>query len=148
MVKVKSLEEIKRKWTEVTPGRAPYYESGVRNPREDWASRAAGAESAWQQGVQEAITQGRFAKGVRRAGTEKWQRKALAVGVRRWPEGVRAAADDYASGFAPYRDVIERLTLPDRRAKGDPANIERVRVIAQALHKKKLELLGTTGATS
>jgi len=148
MVKVKSLEEIKKKWAEVTPNRAPYYEAGVRAPREDWASRTASAESAWSQGVQEAISQGRFAKGVRRAGTDKWQRKALAVGVRRWPEGVRVAAEDYASGFAPYRDVIERITLPERRAKGDPANIERVRVLANALHKKKLELLGTSGATS
>ena len=148
MVKIKSLEEIKKKWSEVTPGRAPYYEAGVRAPREDWASRTAAAQDAWQQGVQEAITQGRFAKGVKRAGTEKWQRKALAVGVRRWPEGVRAAADDYAAGFAPYREVLERLTLPERRAKGDPANIDRVRKIAEALHKKKLELLGASGATS
>jgi len=145
VVKVKSLEEIRKKWIDVTPGRASYYEAGIRNPREDWASQTAAAEDAYVQGVQEAITQGRFAKGVRKTGTEGWQRKALNVGVRRWPEGVRAAADDYASGFAPFRDVLERLTLPERRAKGDPANIERVRTIANALHKKKLELLGGAG---
>ncbi|RLC34283.1 MAG: hypothetical protein DRZ76_02960 [Candidatus Nealsonbacteria bacterium] len=145
MVKIKPIDQIVKKWTEVTPGRAPYYEAGIRNPREDWATRAAAAESAWASGVQDAITQGRFAKGVKRAGTEKWQRKALEVGTRRWPEGIRAAAPDYQSGFAPYHDTLARLTLPERGARGDPKNIERVRVIAQALHKKRLELLGGGG---
>ena len=142
MVKVKPLEEIKKKWTDVTPGRAPYYEAGIRTPREDWATRTAEAADAWASGVQEAITQGRFAKGVKKAGTEKWQKKALAVGVRRWPEGVRAAADDYANGFQPYHEALSRLVLPPRGARGDPKNLERVRAIMEALHKKRLELLG------
>lgn len=147
MVKIKPLDQIVKKWVEVTPGRSPYYEAGVRNPREDWATRTIAAESAWASGVQDAITQGRFAKGVRKAGTEKWQRKAIKVGVRRWSEGIREAEVDYQSGFAPYHETLSRLTLPERGARGDPKNIERVRVIAQALHKKRLELLGGGGST-
>jgi len=145
MVKIKPLDVIVSKYKEVTPGRAPYYEAGVRNPSEDWASRTANAENAWAQGVQEAVSQKRFSAGVKKAGTAKWQSRALELGVRRWPDGVRVGADEYAKNFAPYHDVIARLALPERRAKGDPANIERVRKIADALHKKKLQLLGSAG---
>jgi len=148
MVKVKKIDDIAKKWAEVTPGRAPYYEAGVRAPREDWASRTADAEPAYAQGVQEAISQKRFSAGVRKAGTSKWQKKALELGTRRWPEGVRAAQDDYRKNFGPFVDTIASLVLPDRKAKGDPGNIERVRRIADALHKKKLELLGSSSAGS
>ncbi|RLC82776.1 MAG: hypothetical protein DRI61_01395 [Chloroflexi bacterium] len=148
MVKVKSIDEIAKKWAEVTPGRAPYYEAGIRNPREDWASRTAAAEPAYAQGVQEAISQKRFPAGVKKAGTPKWQRRSLELGTRRWPEGVRAAEDDYKSNLAPFIDTISRIVLPERKAKGDPGNIERVRKIADALHKKKLELLGSSSAGS
>lgn len=147
MVKVKTIEEIKKKWADVTPGRSPYYEAGIRAPREDWATRTAGAEDAWASGVQDAVTNKRFSKGVKRVGTEKWQKKTLEKGVRRWPEGVRLAADDYAAGFGPYRDTLERLVLPARGARGDPKNLERVRKIMDALHKKRLELLGAGGGT-
>jgi len=148
MVKVKSIDEIAKKWAEVTPGRAPYYEAGVRNPRNSWAAGAKNAKGAWAQGVQEAISDNRYEKGVTKAGDPKWQRKALELGTRRWPEGVRAAESDYRTNVAPYIDTISRIVLPDKKAKGDPGNIERVRKIADALHKKKLELLGGSAAGS
>jgi hypothetical protein len=34
--------------------------------------------------------------------------------------------------------VIQGTTLPPRGAKGDPANIQRVAVLATALHAKKV----------
>lgn len=140
MVQVKKLEEIGKKWSEVTPTRAPYFEAGVRAPRKDWAESAIAANDAWKAGVQEAVTQDRFARGVSRVGTSKWQRKTIEVGVPRWSDGVRKAAPDYIEGFKPYHETLAALTLPPRGARGDPKNIDRVRAIAQALHKKKIEL--------
>ena len=144
MVAIKPLEQIVKKWVDVTPGRAPYYEAGIKNPMRDWATEAAAAEGAWIGGVQDAITGKRFSKGVKKAGTAKWQRKAIAVGPSRFGEGVRAAGPDYQSGFAPYHDVISKITLPERKKRGDPGNLERVKKITQALYKKRLELLGAT----
>jgi len=142
MAAIRSIEEIKEKWEQVTPARAPQYEIGIRKPLRDWATNAAKQAGAWADGVQAAITDNRFEKGVKKAGTPKWQEKALEVGVRRWPEGVRVAGDDYKVGFAPFRDEIEKTVLPPKYAKGDPRNLERVRVIMEALHKKKLALMG------
>jgi len=135
---VRSTAEISKKWSTVTPQRADQYKTGVTSPLRDWASNAKAAEGNYNSGVQEAITKGRFGKGVDTAGTEKWKRKATDVGVTRWPAGVRAASPDYEKGFAPYRDTIEGTTLPPRYAKGDPRNFDRVVAMGSALRAKKV----------
>lgn len=139
MPAIRSLTEIAEKWARVTPGRAADYQAGIEKPKKDWEVQTVNAAEAWAEGVTRAASEGRFEKGVREAGKEKWQRKARELGVQRWPAGISAARPDYEKGFAPFRDVIERTVLPPRRPKGDPANIERVRVLAQALHEAKMK---------
>ena len=138
MARIKSISEIAKKYSEVTPGRTAYYKSGIEHPKKDWEDETAGAEDAFEAGIADAISRKAFGSGVRDAGTEKWKRKALEVGVSRWGPGVRAAGDDYSKGFAPYRDVIEGVTLPPRGRKGDPRNYERVTAIGKALHDRKI----------
>jgi len=138
MVAIRTIGDIREKWERVTPGRAEDYRKGIEAPLRDWETQTAAAESAYEEGVTAAIGEKRFGKGVKKVGTEKWRRRAEAVGVRRWPEGVRIAAPDYEQGFAPFRDVIERITLPPRFPKGDPRNLERVAAIAKALQEKKV----------
>ena len=132
MAVIKSSSSIAEKWARVTPTRDADYRAGVERPLRDWEEEAMAAEDRYREGVTAAAAAGRFGQGVRQAGTEKWRRKAIAVGVNRWGPGVRVAQSDYEEGFAPFRDVIERVDLPPRRAAGDPANIERVAVIAAA----------------
>ena len=52
------------------------------------------------------------------------------------------AEPKYAAGFAPYRDAIERVTLPPRYARRDPRNLERVKAVVNALVEAKNRLLG------
>jgi len=141
VVAIKPLDVIVDKWKRRASIAGPDYEAGVRAPKEDWATATAGAEDAWEGGVQAAVAEKRFMKGATKAGTAKWQRKAIELGVKRYPEGVNVAVDDYKAGFGPFAEEISKVTLPERGPKGDPRNIERVKVIADALHKKKLELL-------
>jgi len=138
MPAIKPAASIADKWARVTPGRTEDYKIGVETPRRDWAEATGAAESAYNEGVTQAIADSRFGKGVSAAGTPKWKEKALKKGVPRWGEGVRLAKDDYARGFGPYRDVIESTSLPPRYPKGDPRNIERVAVLAAALRAKKV----------
>ena len=140
MVAIRKLEDIVAKYKEVTPTRAPFYEKGVSEPLKDWAERTSAAKTAWQEGIQNAITKDLFVKGVTEAGTPKWQERAKKKGPARWSEGVAIAADDYKKGFAPYHETIAALTLPPRARRGDPRNIERVKAIAMALYKKRLEV--------
>lgn len=132
MAVIKSMGEIAEKWATVTPGRATYYETGVRTTAKDWAGNTAAAASAYAAGVSEAVSRGAFANGVGAAGTSKWREAALAKKAR-WGEGVRLGKDNYTRGFAPFRSVIEGVTLPPRGPRGDPSNYARSEAIGTAL---------------
>lgn len=142
MAFIRSIEHIARKFASVTPGRTEDYRVGVENPRRDWGVATAAAESAYEAGVTAAIAKKRFGKGVKAAGTEAWQRGAVEKGTARWGPGVTMAQDKYARNFAPYRDAIERVTLPPRYARRDPRNLERVKSVVNALIAAKEARLG------
>jgi len=133
MAAIRSIEKISKKWATVTPSRSEDYRLGVESPRRDWEAATAGAEDAYQAGVTQAIAEKRFGKGVRAAGTDKWQRNAISKGTQRWGPGVAMAEAQYAAGFGPIRDAIERVTLPPRYAKRDPRNLNRVKAIVDAV---------------
>jgi len=138
MPKIRSIAEITAKWTRVTPERAEDYRLGVASPKEDWKTKTLAAKETYKAAMTKSLTDDRFAKGVGKISTAKWQEKATLKGVSRFGEGVALGGPDFSSGFSPYRDVIERVALPPRYPKGDPRNIDRVKVIAEALHKAKV----------
>lgn len=142
MAEIKDLNASADKWQRVSSGAAREYEEGVKNPRKDWAANTAASESAYEQGVTQAISRKSFGKGVAAAGTAKWQQGAIDKGTKRWGPGIALAGDAYRRGFAPYQEVISRTTLPPRGPKGDPGNIQRVIVMAEALHNEKLKRQG------
>lgn len=139
MPEIKSASAIAEKWSRVTPQRTADYEQGVRNPKKDWEQSTLAAADRQAEGVQQAIAEGRFEKGVSKAGTSKWQKGATEKGPQRWSQGVQISADEYEAGFAPFRDVIEQTTLPPRFAAGDPRNIERTKAMAEALHARRVQ---------
>ena len=142
MPPVKPLSRISDKWARQSANSQSEYVAGVTNPKADWANQTIAAEGNYDRGVQQAITAKRFGKGVRRRGTSFWQERTLTKGPSRWAEGIQVSQDAYEKGFAPYRDIIEKTTLPERGPKGDPKNIQRVGVLAAALHKGKLARAG------
>jgi len=139
---IRSIDNIAKKWSSVTPMRSEDYRAGVENPRKDWMTSTVASESAFEAGVQAAIAKKKFGKGVKAAGSEAWQRGAIEKGTQRWGPGVAMAAPKYAQGFAPFRDAIERTTLPPRYARRDPRNLERVKAIVTALVQAKERLMG------
>lgn len=138
MPAIKSSAEIAGKWGRVTPQRSQDYQAGVTSPKSSWAEKTGAAEQSWAQGTSEAASRGAFGRGVSKAGDAKWKRKTLDLGVQRWPDGVRKSETDFQAGFAPYREVIQSTQLPPRGPKGSPTNIERARIMAQALHEAKV----------
>ena len=142
MPAVKSVVEIASKWATVTPQRAPEYEKGVKNPQRNWETNTKASNDAYKSGIQAAITQDKFAKGVVKAGQAKWAKGAIEKGVARFGPGVQVAESDYSKGFAPYRDAIEKAALPPRFARRDPRNLERVRSMVTALIAEKQKQVG------
>ena len=137
-IQIKSADVAAKKYATRGAAAGQDYAAGVAAPRQDWAQATAASANTWGAGVQQAISNGSFTKGVNAAGTPKWQRKASGVGAQRYGPGVQAAQNDYQAGVAPYLQVIAGLNLPPRNPKGDPGNIQRVAMIAQALRQKKL----------
>jgi hypothetical protein len=137
-IQTKDISAVAAKWTQRAQAAGTDYSNGVKNPRRDWASNTAAAADSWAQGVQDAVGNGRFARGVNAAGTPKWQAGAVGKGATRYPQGVAAGSPNYSNGFAPYLQVISGLTLTPRGPRGSPGNVQRVQVIADALHRKKV----------
>jgi len=138
MAEIKALSDIRDKWTRVTPGRTEDYKIGIKNPKRDWADETEAAKGNWKAGIDQAAAKDLFAKGVAKAGTKKWQDKALKVGPGRFSEGVYLAGPDYEKGFAPFHEAIARVDLGPRFPRRDPRNIDRVKRIVEALVKEKI----------
>ena len=137
-IKIKSPAEIAAKFARVTPGRSAEYLEGIQGTSPAaFESATIGAEATYNQAITQSIARKAFSKGVTGSGP-KWQAKASDLGPSRFATGTGGAADDYAKGFAPSAQVISSLTLPPRGPAGDPKNFERVRIIGEALHKKKI----------
>lgn len=143
-VRVKDLAGSAQRWTTRAAAAAADYGTEAAAAGERWQSNTASAAATYFQAVSSAGIQDRFRRGVQRAGAAKYTRKITDVGQSRYSTGVQAATDDWRSGFEPFANTISALTLPPRRPRGDPGNIERVRVIAQALNARRLAALGST----
>jgi len=137
MAEIKSIAAIQEKWGRVTPQRSEDYALGIKNPKRDWAQAAAAAKGSHAAAMVAAAANDAYAKGVNKAGTARWQDRAIRKGPGRFAEGVVVGAADYGTGFAPYADVIKATSIPPRFPRGDIRNLERVKVISQALRKKK-----------
>jgi hypothetical protein len=136
-LQVKDAATVAAKWSQRASAAGAAYTSGVNTTQKDWATDTANAAPSWAAGVQQAATNGSFAKGVTAAGTAKWKTKAANVGAARYPQGVTAAQPYYQAGITQVLQVLSGLTLPARGPKGDPGNINRVSAVTTALRKMK-----------
>ena len=140
VIKVKSADEVSRKWGEVTPGRSAYYEAGAGVAGADWEKNAAAAAGAYRSAVTAPNIEAMFKGGIKRAGGTKYERKVKDVGVARFGTGVTAAIEDMKAGIAPMLETIAAVTLPARQPRGTEANWRRSIEVGMALHKKRLAL--------
>ena len=138
MIPIKSAAQIADKWTRVTPGRSEDYKLGVANPGADWATETQAAKGNWKAGLDAAAAKDLYGKGVEKAGTKKWQEKALKKGPGRFSEGVYMAGPDFQKGFAPFREAIANADIGPRFPRRDPRNIDRVKRVVDALVAAKL----------
>lgn len=138
MADIKSMDRITKKWGTNAAQGGDAYRDGVASPRRSWSAAAAGADAARKEGLAAADARDAFVKGVNKAGDAKWKNNAQTLGPARFRQGVANAGNEFSSGFTKYHGVIAGTTLPPRGPKGSPENIERVRVLADALHTAKV----------
>lgn len=140
MIKTISAADAAKKFAEVTPGRQAYYEAGALAAGADWEKNTGDAAANYKAAVSAGNIDAMFKGGVKKAGAAKYVRKVGAVGAARFSSGIAAGAQDYQTGIEPMLATISAITLPARAPRGSESNIERVRVVAKALHAKRLSL--------
>lgn len=92
---LKTADQIVEKYQRGIQGAGADYAAGVQSPSKPWqASTIAGAER-WRTGIQEAINNRSFEKGVNAAGDQKWQQRAASLGAQRYAASASEAAAAY-----------------------------------------------------
>lgn len=134
---VPSIAVIGERWARRASAASPDYQSGIEKTSRDWAAASVAAEGSYKQAVTEAAAAGRFGKGVSKAGTAKWRKRAAEVGPARYSQGVQVAQPEFQGGFAPFAEAISRVDLPARGPKGSAQNYGRVQPIGAALNALK-----------
>lgn len=141
-IRVKDLNTSAAKWARNAAGASAEYAENAEAAASAWEQNTANAAPIYRQAVSAAGIEDRFRRGVTRAGAEKYARRVRDLGGSRYSSGVANAENDWNTGFAPYAQTIAGLTLPGRRPRGDPGNLLRVQAVANALHAKRISLLG------
>jgi len=129
-----------KRWSDsiaFVPGR---YTEGVQGAQGVIAKSIA-AEARYQQALQESFARNARVAGLSRTNDEEWRRRAINKGSRNIAVGMTEGKSKQASAISKIISVIRGVSLPERTT--DPsANIERVRVMALALHAQKGNLKG------
>lgn len=132
-IRVKDAGTLATKYAARATAAATDYRTGVEQAGGDWEAATANSESAYEQGVQEAVGRKAFAKGVRAAGAGHYVKRAVELGATRYGPGVNAGKDRWAANTAPALQVIAGLTLPPRGPRRSPQNQARSAAVATAL---------------
>lgn len=137
MVNVADVNESADKFERRTSQAQQDYEAGVSAVSDsEQQSATLEAQDNWQQGVQDAINEGRFQDGVSNP-KRSWQQAALEDGSTRFTQGASKAGDTWANAFGEYADTLESLNLEPRGPRGSEANYNRSRAVGEALNRQR-----------
>lgn len=141
-MQVKPIAEAQEKFKARAAAAREDYKRGVQGAGQRWAEGAAASEEAWRAGTQEAIAQGRFARGVRAAGAAKYQERAATLGPERFASGVAAGAPEWGRNFAPFAQALQGQALAPRGMRGSDQNAQRAVEVARLMRRVRNERLG------
>lgn len=135
MVSVANLSNSAEKFERRASQAGQDYASGVQSVSDSEQQQATiDSAETWATAVQEAIQDGRFQTGANNP-TQSWQQQALEVGQSRFTQSAGQAGDAWQSGFQPFADALEQLSLPPRGPRGSSANFDRAREVGQRLNE-------------
>lgn len=137
MVQVADLSTSADKFERRASAAGQDYEAGVSASSDSEQQEATlNAADNWEAGIQDAIAENRFESGVRNP-NQSWQTAALEVGSTRFTQGAGRAGDQWRTGFEPFAQTLESLSLQPRGPRGSAANFERSRQVGEALHNAR-----------
>ena len=130
---MKSASQVAEKYATRAAAASGYYVQGAQSTSKDQAAAAIASKAIYAQATQQAITEGRYEKGLQRSGKTKWLKGVTEKGGNRFGEGVSQAAGDYATRSAAFDTARAAASSLPRGIKGSPQNIQRVTTVVNAL---------------
>jgi hypothetical protein len=136
-LKVKDIAKSAAKFVSRAGVAGPDYTAGVQAAGTSQYDNALAAKANWGAGVQAAVANDSFSKGLTKVGPQKWITNATNKGAKNYPAGVAQAQSAYSAGVTPFFQVLANLNLTQRFPRGDPRNQQRSVDVQVALHKAK-----------
>jgi hypothetical protein len=135
-IKIKDTATIAQKFVSRAGAATKDYSDGVASAGGDWEAGAKNGEQNFEQGIQEAITDKRYGRGVN-GSAGKYVANATKLGSQRYAPGVQNAQAAYQTGVQPYLDKLKSLQLPPKGPRRSPQNQARANMVALELGKLK-----------
>jgi hypothetical protein len=136
-IRIKPAAASQAKYVQNTGSAAQSYKDGISNPRRDWQASASAAEGTYEQGVQQAIANKSYAKGITPDASAKQKNNALTLGAQRYPQGTSNAAPVWAKNTQPVLDAMANVPDQPRGPKMSQQNFDRQHAFAAAAHSAK-----------
>lgn len=137
-MRVKGSADIDKAYRD-SLGRVPEnYKNGVDGVT-DWKEKAIGGQGLYKEQMQKQEVLDRREKGLQAVSNEEWKSKAKTVGSSRIAAGMQANAAKRTQNFEPYRAELASIELPARTSDARANVNNRVGLIAERLHAKKVE---------
>ena len=137
-IRIKDTGTLAKKFVTRAGAASGDYKDGVTQAGGDWEQNTKNSEGNFEMGVQQAIADKRFGKGVSAAGGAKYVAKAQSLGAQRYGPGVQASEGDWARGVQPSLDLLKSLNLPPKGPRRSPQNQARANAVAVALGALKV----------
>lgn len=136
---MRTASQSVQRWAEGAGNASTRYLEGATQTTKDQAAAAIAAKPLYQQGVQEAIAQGRYEKGLQKSGKQGWMSGVQEKGAANYGVGVTSpsAQSRYASESGKYDGARNAASSSPRGPKGSPQNLQRVSAVVNALRAAK-----------
>lgn len=136
MVNVPTAESVVTKWKRSLGNVPASYSEGIDRAT-NWQANAIAGEQVYAARIQEAIANGKRAKGIAKVSDSSWKTAAKLKGAARIGPGMAAAEADFRTGISEVLNVIAGVTLPPKTGDVRTDVNARVGAIAEALHNYK-----------
>ena len=134
---MKTAQQVAEKYASRASAASTDYVSGVETTTKDQAARAIASAEIHKQATMAALNEGRYAKGLQKAGNQAWKDGVRKKGGGRYSEGVATASGKYAANSAAYDGARGAAASLPRGLKGSETNLARVKAVVGALRAVK-----------
>jgi hypothetical protein len=129
-----------QRWRDSAAQGQTRFSEGVQATQVDVVGRAVAAQSKLLTNFQQAVTSGRWARGLQDRGTAGWKAATLAK-ASNYSTGVAAGVDDYQRAMQTWLPIIQSAAASVKAMPNTSFNdsIARMTAYATALHNAKLQ---------